>query len=263
MENAIAIRTDLMFKEKALNDAVKGLSKAFTNIDKNRKDACIILWRLEDGKKYEADGFKSLQEFAETIGIDKSSAHKMADAGRLYDSHNPAIAQFADKAGYTSSATIASLAKSDEGKLAESIEAGEITPDMTVSDLKSWKATKLLQEKPEKVVPNWTMRISSLNIIDTESGLADWSTEVRVVGIADPADFAREYDESAIVAKAKGEDGCTIYLALCADGSMFNYTAVKVKKAPKEKPAVKSIKDMTDDEFEAEIARLKALRENR
>ena len=82
MENAIIIRTDKQFEEKALNDAVKGLAKAFTNIDKNRRDACLIMWRLEDGKKFEKDGFKSLQEFAETIGIDKSSAHRMADAGR-------------------------------------------------------------------------------------------------------------------------------------------------------------------------------------
>lgn len=157
MENAIIIRTDKTFQAKELNDAVKGLQKAFTNIDKNRKDACLIMWRLEDGKKYEKDGFKSLQDFAVTIGIDKSTAHKMADAGRVYDSKNPAIAQFADKAGYTVAANIASMLKNpaEEKTLSDAINTEEVTADMTVDKVKAWKADAVKTSKPEKVLPKY------------------------------------------------------------------------------------------------------------
>lgn len=152
--NEIMVRTDKTFQAKELNDAVKGLSKAFQNIDKNRKDACLIMWRLEDGKKYEKDGFKSLFEFAETIGIDKSTAHKMADAGRVYDSKVPEIAQFADKAGYTVAANVASMLKDKEQakKLEDAIKDNSLNENMTVDKVKTWKADAIAQNKPAKVL---------------------------------------------------------------------------------------------------------------
>lgn len=152
--NEIMVRTDKTFQAKELNDAVKGLSKAFQNIDKNRKDACLIMWRLEDGKKYEQDGFKSLFDFAETIGIDKSTAHKMADAGRVYDSKVPEIAQFADKAGYTVAANVASMLKDKEQakKLEEAIKDNSLNENMTVDKVKTWKADAIAQNKPAKVL---------------------------------------------------------------------------------------------------------------
>lgn len=259
--NEIMVKTDRTFQAKELNDAVKGLSRAFQNIDKNRKDACLIMWRLEDGKKYEKDGFKSLFEFAETIGIDKSTAHKMADAGRVYDSKVPEIAQFADKAGYTVAANVASMLKDNEQakKLEEAIKDNSLNENMTVDKVKTWKADAIAQSKPEKVVPNWEIKINGFSLYrpvngDNTSDVIEATAynEVITTALIDPVDYAREYDESAIVSKAKLPDGSAIYLALCSDGSMFNYTAKKVKKEAKPaKKAKKSLDDMTPEELQA------------
>lgn len=152
----IIIRTNQSFKTPELNSAVKSFDKFFSGINKNWRDACILMHRLADGKKYEADGFKSIAEFAETIGIEKSTAHKMADAGMVYDSKVPAIAQFADKAGYTKAAKVASIVKDGKAEdLAKAIEDGDISADDTVSELTSWKATKAAQAKGEKVLPKF------------------------------------------------------------------------------------------------------------
>ena len=63
----ITIRNDAKFKSPDLNSAVKSFDKFFSGINKNWRDACILMHRLADGKKYELDGFKSVAEFAETI----------------------------------------------------------------------------------------------------------------------------------------------------------------------------------------------------
>lgn len=154
--NEITIRNEAHFKSPDLNNAVKSFDKFFSGINKNWRDACILMHRLADGKKYELDGFKSIAEFAETIGIEKSTAHKMADAGLVYDSKNPAIAQFASDAGYTKASKVASIVKDGkESELAKAIEEGEITAGDSVSEIASWKATKSLQSKAEKVLPKF------------------------------------------------------------------------------------------------------------
>ena len=261
MANDIIIRTEKTFQAKELNDAVKGLQKAFTNIDKNRKDACLIMWRLEDGKKYEKDGFKSLQDFAESIGIDKSTAHKMADAGRAYDSKIPAIAQFANDAGYTVAANIASMLKDtdQEKALSDAIDAKEVTADMTVDKVKAWKADAVKASKPEKIVPNWNFSCDFCTTDPSVPANEIWSHFERTVGISDPKDWAREFYADALVSVITvPQDGTKIYLAVTPDGSMFRYTAEKVKKETK-KPATKSAKNMTTEELQAKIAEYQAL----
>lgn len=253
--NEITIRKETAFKSPDLNNAVKSFDKFFSGINKNWRDACILMHRLADGKKYELDGFKSVADFAETIGIEKSTAHKMADAGMVYDSKNPVVAQFADKAGYTKASKVASIVK--EGKetdLAKAIEEGEISADDSVSEIASWKATKALQSKPEKVVPTWDIVGHALRVIRNNDG--DITTEYSdidvKVGIEKPIDWAREYDSTAIASTVKDIDGTVYYFGLTSDGSMFTYTATKLKKEAKPvKKAKKSLDDMTPDELQA------------
>lgn len=248
MENAIMIRTDKTFQAKELNDAVKGLQKAFTNIDKNRKDACLIMWRLEDGKKYEKDGFKSLQDFAESIGIDKSTAHKMADAGRAYDSKIPAIAQFANDAGYTVAANIASMLKdSDQEKaLSEAIESKEVTADMTVDKVKAWKADAIKSSKPEKVLPKYKVE-GEVN----KNPFGYESIEIEMIPELDG--FVKVGTFDFITGKDTTEKR-TIY-ASPITGSLAWIKAEKVKN--EKKASVKSVKgnNFTIEELEAMLAR--------
>lgn len=253
---SIIIRTEKTFQAKELNDAVKGLQKAFTNIDKNRKDACLIMWRLEDGKKYEKDGFKSLQDFSVTIGIDKSTAHKMADAGRVYDSKNPAIAQFADKAGYTVAANIASMLKDSDAEkaLSDAIESDEITEDMTVDAVKAWKANTIKASKPVKVLPKFhVLGASSSNLFEYESIEIEMIPELTGFVKVGAFDMRGSDDKDGNETYQKW----TVY-ASPITGEMVRIYAEKVKKETK-KPAVKSAKNMTNEELKAKIAEYQAL----
>lgn len=245
--NEITIRTEQTFQAKELNDAVKGLSKAFQNIDKNRKDACLIMWRLEDGKKYEKDGFKSLFEFAETIGIDKSTAHKMADAGRVYDSKVPEIAQFADKAGYTVAANVASMLK-DEGqakKLEESIKDKSLNENMTVDKVKAWKADATAQSKAEKVLPKFEV----WGVYGNGNQFHYDSIELENV-----EEISNDFVKAGTVdlSETSNPEKWTLYINKFSL-EMLRVHTEKVKKEakPAKKPVKKSLDDMTPDELQA------------
>lgn len=237
--NEITIRTERTFQAKELNDAVKGLFKAFQNIENNRKDACLIMWRLENGKKYEKDGFKSLFEFAETIGIDKSTAHKMADAGRVYDSKVPAIAQFADKAGYTIAANVASMLKDDNQvkKLEEAINDKSLNEDMTVEKVKAWKATAIAQNKPDKVLPKFEVDVKKANGDTVHYDAIELENVTEIEGL----------QKVGMVKRGDNSSPCAVYIdSVTLETVVVQYTKAKATKAPK---ASKPAKDITKEEL--------------
>lgn len=242
--NEIMVRTDKTFQAKELNDAVKGLSKAFQNIDKNRKDACLIMWRLEDGKKYEKDGFKSLFEFAETIGIDKSTAHKMADAGRVYDSVVPEIAQFADKAGYTVAANIASMLKDTKQTetLKDAIIDKSLNEDMTVDKVKSWKADAIAQNKPEKVLVKYEIDFT----VFKSNGAQGYHYDA--IEFENVSEF-----EGVAWGSVSIPNGGKVKIGVYPDGTVVKVNSMdKIKKESKPvKPVKKSLDDMTPEELQA------------
>lgn len=255
MERAMVIRTDKVFQEKALNDAVKGLAKAYTNIEKNKKDACLILWRLEDGKKYSADGFKSLEEFAETIGIEKSTAHRMADAGRVFDSKIPEIAQFASDAGYTAASKLASMVKNEEQEkaLTEGIKAGEISPDMTVNELSAWKADAVAKNSKDKILPKYKVEGIVFCLPEFVEFEYD-SIELENIPELDGFDKVGTFD---YYAGEEENEKWSVYASRYT-GTLAKLKFEKVKKEKKTVKAVKSVKNMSLEELEAELARRKA-----
>lgn len=236
--NEITIRNDAKFKSPDLNNAVKSFDKFFSGINKNWRDACILMHRLADGKKYEADGFKSIAEFAETIGIEKSTAHKMADAGMVYDSKLPAIAQFADKAGYTKASKVASIVK--EGKseeLAKAIDNGEISADDSVSEIASWKATKQLQSKTEKVLPKF-------EVFGVHGNGNQFHYDA--IELENVEELAKTIKAGAV---ELAEIKWTVYVN-AETGDMLRIRAEKVKKEPKAKTAkIKDSKEITKEEL--------------
>lgn len=242
----ITIRNDAKFKSSDLNNAVKSFDKFFSGINKNWRDACILMHRLADGKKYEEDGFKSIADFAETIGIEKSTAHKMADAGLVYDSKNPAIAKFAADAGYTKASKVASIVK--EGKeedLAKAIEGGEIKAGDSVTDIASWKATKKLQSKEEKVLPKFEV----WGVHGNGNGFHYDSIELENVEELSKIHVkvgSFEMEESGVPVK------WYVYASM-ETGAMLRIRYEKVKKEtkPAKKPIKKSLDDMTPEEFQA------------
>lgn len=235
----IIIRKNQTFKAKELNSAVVSFDKFFSGIQKNWKDACILMHRLQDGKKYEEDGFKSIADFAETIGIEKSTAHKMCDAGMVYDSKNPVIAQFATDAGYTKANKVASLVKDGkEEELAKAIEDGEISADDTVSDLTAWKETKRLQDKKEKVLSKFEIDFTVFKSTGAQGFHYD----------AIEFENVPEFD-GVLWGGISVPDGGKVKVGLYPDGTLVKVNSMdKVKKEPKPK-ATKPAKEMTKEEL--------------
>ena len=252
----IIIRTNNTFKSKDLTKATMGLADCFNSANKAYKDACIILAKVEANQSWKEDGFKSLAEYGECIGLNKSVTHKMENAGRLILSDNPVIRDFATKADYSK---LSLLQSEDEDDVAEAIEKGELTPETTAAKVKEWKAARPVKEGKEKVVPTFHIVGAALTI----NGKKDIDV---TLGIASPADWAREYDNTALVSTVKDANGTTHYMALTADGSMFNYTAERVKaekKAKKAAPVAFDLSKLPDEIVAKMIAEYNAKREGK
>lgn len=250
----IIIRTNNTFKSKDLTKATLGLADCFNSANKAYKDACVILAKVEANKSYKDDGFSSLAEYAELIGLNKSAAHKMENAGRLILSDNPVIRDFAAKADYSK---LSLLASEDEDEVAEAVEKGELSTESTAANVKAWKAARPVKEGKEKVVPTFHIVGAALTV----NGKKDIDV---TIGVASPADWAREYDSTALVSTVKDAEGTTHYVALTADGSMFNYTAERVKaekKTKKAAPVAFDLSKLPDDVVAKMIAEYNAKRE--
>ena len=126
----------ITFKSAELTAATERIAAAIKSTVAGRRDACIEFARIERNKLYKSDGFKSLAEYAERIGIDKSLAHKLENAGRLMISDNETVKDFAAKADYSKLSMLASV-KEDE--LATAITTGEVKPDSTQAEVTEWK----------------------------------------------------------------------------------------------------------------------------
>lgn len=238
----IIIRNDAKFKSDDLNNAVKSFDKFFSGINKNWRDACILMYRLANGKKYEADGFKSVADFAETIGIEKSTAHKMADAGMVYDSKVPAIAQFADKAGYTKAAKVASIVKDGKSEdLAKAIESGEISSDDSVADISSWKATKAAQAKGDKVLSKFEVDVKKANGDTVHYDSIELENVPEIEGL----------QKVGMVKRGDNSSPCAVYInSVTLETVVVQYSKVKKEpKAARRQKAQKAAKDLTKEDL--------------
>lgn len=242
MANEITIISNGQFKSKALNTATAGLYKAFQSMQNGQKDACAILAKVERNKSYKEDGFTSLADYGAAIGLgDKSLIHKMENAGRLLISEDAAVKAFADQTDY-SKLTILSSVKPED--LKQAIESGEVKPDMTQDKVKSWKATKAIQDKGDKVLPKF----------EIDGVYGDGKTfhydAVEIENVPEIETFTKigTFDKQVF-----HEDGTmetsgrwTVY-ANVYTGEMLRVKADKIKKA--KKASVNSEKDLTKDDL--------------
>lgn len=157
-EAVVAIRSADSFKTQFVREAVNtiyglqaGLNKRVDDFKKAeeiaRKETAKLLYQISEKKLYKTEGFKSLAEFAETIGIKKSEAHKLADSGRLIANTNDKVREYAEKASLSNMRELASVPPTEVTK---AIENGDIKPDSTVQEIKAWKA-KVNPAKPKVV----------------------------------------------------------------------------------------------------------------
>lgn len=230
MEEIIVIKATNQFKSKALNDATKKLYTAFLNIESGRKEACKVLAIVERDKSYKDDGFNSLAEYAEKIGLKKSLAHKMENAGRLMLSEIQEVREFADNADY-SKISILSSANPEEIKAA--IESGELKPEMTSKQVTDWKAGNKAKSAEAEVLPNY-----DVSIVYGDSRL------VRHQNV--PIDAVKELEGFIRVGIFTLNDTKWTFMFNPKTAVMLRYSAVKVKKTAKSTPKIDASK-LSDD----------------
>lgn len=245
MENAIIIRAEGQFKSKSLNTATAGLAKAFSNIENGRKDACAILAKVEKNKSYSEDGFKSLAEYAEQIGLNKSLAHKMENAGRLLISENETVKAFAKDADFSK---LAILSSAGEDAVQKAIEDGTLTTDCTQEEVKAIKA-EMNKANKDKVLPKFKV------VGESSRGVFNYDEiEIEMIPELEPCVKVGSFDQIVQLADGKElAEKWTVY-ANVYTGELIRIKAEKVKAEKKVK--VKSVKNMTREELLAALAAL-------
>lgn len=256
----IIIRTNNSFKSKELTKATCGLADCFNSANKAYKDACIILAKVEANKAYKEDGFSSLAEYAELIGLNKSAAHKMENAGRLILSDNPVIRDFAAKADYSK---LSLLASEDEDEVAEAVEKGELTTDSTAANVKAWKASRPVKGGKEKVLTEYEVHIVFGNgrMLDIDK------TAIESIEALDGFMKVGTFKKVDIISGSEGEQKETPWDVLVNPftGEMARMYKVKAKEGKKTKkaPVAFDLSKLPDDVVAKMIAEYNAKREGK
>ena len=228
------------FKSKELNTATKAIYEVAENVYATAMDGnkriCIILARVEKTKAYKEDGFKSLADYCGAIGFDKSKVHKMENAGRLYDSENQTVKEFAASMGYGNLAVIASAS---EDAIAEAVESGELSVASTQDDLRTWKTKHNAERAPEKVLPKFEIDFT----VFASKGAQGFHY--------DAIEFENVPEFNGVAwGGVTTPDGTKVKIGLYPDGTLVKVNSMDKVKAPKAKaPKTKAAKEMTKEEL--------------
>ena len=211
-----------------------------------RKAVASILADIEARKLYKDDGLKSLAEYGETIGLEKSLTHKLENAGRMLNSTDETVKDFSAKADWSK---LAILSSADESDVAKAIKDGTITTNSTSKDVSNWKKqTEDAKPKTGKVLPQFHVGLS----LYTEQGMR--YVEYDKTAVEDIPEI-----EGFVFSTMKDKDGGTLYYGMHPSLNIMACYWKKRVTADKPKAANKrDLSTMSDDELEAELARRRA-----
>ena len=242
-----------MFQSKNLNTATDALVKAANGINKNIKTMCIVLWRVLDTKAYEEEGMKSLAEYAERIGFDKSLAHKYADAGKLYDSNDEEIKTAVADMDFTKVQLLKSL---PEETVKNGLKSGKVSNEKTAKEIAEWKAaeaSKPKEDAPKQEKVEEQFRITGFYIpasykvnfqLIREDSMSIEELFRRYVGekaFDSKNHVVRNPADNKVVMKAT--------IVLIEDGSVLSYQATPTKGEKVPRGKAKDLDKMSDEEF--------------
>lgn len=148
---AITLPTDLKLKDMVLQDytvkIANTINSAVMFVDEKNREIARMLADISINKRYVADGFKSVGDYAaKFFGYKKSASYALAAAGEVYlDPKAP------EELKAFSPYKLAELSRGDKEKVADAAVRGEIKPNDTVKALRE-KAEKLTTEATEGVV---------------------------------------------------------------------------------------------------------------
>lgn len=142
----------LTFKDERLAKATQRITAIYTDAakyaDTKNREIAKILGDVADKKAYEADGFKSVADYASTVfGIARQNAYALANAGKVYNdkSAHPELHAM-------SPSKLAELAAVDTKTVNAALEAGEINHDTTQKALREFADKTKADKEGEKPV---------------------------------------------------------------------------------------------------------------
>ncbi len=137
----------------ALQDKIiSGVMTLSESVETIRREQAKVLDRIQSTKLYEKDNFKSLAEYAETIGLNKSNAHALAAAGRIYNDKK--APQNLKDMSPSKLATLSAAIKADKDTVYTDAENGAFT-GKTQSELKTYASERAASKQSSKVVKTY------------------------------------------------------------------------------------------------------------
>ncbi len=236
-----------VFKSKALTHATdiiyEAVAKFNANAKETRRTVAVTLAKVEKHKDYEADGFKSLADYAAAIGFEKSAAHKLENAGRLILSENETVKSLANDMDVSKLSIIASA---DEKCIEEAVKSGALKSDMSQNEVREWKAAV----NASKPTPAKT-KLYELDIdVFRRNGATNYHYESIPMDEVEPL-------SGALWGKVKIEDGTFVEIAILPDGSLARINSkAEVKPVKAVNGKGKASDKLSKKDLEAVIANL-------
>ena len=140
------------FKDERLSKATQRITAIYSDAakyaDTKNREIAKILGDVADKKAYEADGFKSVADYATNVfGIARQNAYALANAGKVYNDKNahPELQAMPPS-------KIAELAAVDNKVVTAALEAGEIAHDTTQKALREFADRAKADKEAEKPI---------------------------------------------------------------------------------------------------------------
>lgn len=165
------IHNAALLKESQSLDALvsqlrSGAVSLMQSAEQVRREQAIILDRIQSTKLYEKDGFKSLAEYGETIGLGKSTTYALARVGKVYN-NKKAPKQLTEMSPSNLDA-LSSALKANAAQVFKDAEKGNLD-GMTQDTLRDYAKTIAPASKP-KVVKTYVANASGKGSIAIPGG---------------------------------------------------------------------------------------------
>lgn len=158
--NTLTIANNFTFKDQRLAKHTAQISAIYTNAvkyaDTKNREISVILSTVKAEKSYEADGFKSVADYAEKIfGIKKQNAYALATAGDIYND-----ASASEKLKAFSPSKLAEVSTVDRATLEKDVADGKVTPTTSQKELREYSKAARSDSKDEtpEVVETYTAK---------------------------------------------------------------------------------------------------------
>lgn len=159
------------FKNKKLRDYTNQIYKAGGTIKKAYARISVILNKIDLSQCYQLDGFDNVHDYSrEVLGLNQSTSYALLAIGRSYIDAKTfeSVLKHDDGNDFSTSQLQALLPLKSIEKAQELAENGDITPDMTVKEIK--ELVKSLKDNGNgESEPIEVEAVASSNVLDEET----------------------------------------------------------------------------------------------